>query len=217
MNEVDLVPADYRRSLRVNRDITRFLLVFGGLLLLIFAASWWLGNRTAVARAEIQRLKTGEIVILEQQTKLEDLVSRQADYTARLEVLNLLRGGPPAEQLFVHLDRAINPSVWFTELLFVREGEVVETKSRGKNPGYFVVAPANHSRNQDQPWRNSTRIEIKGQSLNHSTLAKFVRTLQAQPGIDDVYLLNTSTRNYSSAEVINYQLAAVLDPVGKGE
>ncbi len=216
MSEIDLIPADYRLQLRLKRHGTRFLVFFGCLVLVIAGSQWGLSRSLEAERAAIQQLKTGEMDLLQQKTRLEELRSEKADLTNRLQVLKALRGGPPAERIFVQIDRAIGREVWFTELKFIREGQVQEVEPQSGTPGYFVIVSKDRNRDRSESWQTKTRIEIRGQALTHSALAEFVRRLQVQPGIADVYLLNTGSRSYTTSQVIDYQLAAVVDSAEGG-
>lgn len=217
MNEVDLIPADYRQNLNLKRHGKRFLLLFGCMALVIVGGKGWLSQSIEGEREAIQRLKTGEIELLQQKNRFEELRLERSDLTNRLQVLSALRGGPPAERIFVQIDRAINRSVWFTELKFIREGQVQKAASQSGSPGYFVMVSNDASRNLNEPLSESTRIEIRGQALTHSALAEFVSRLLAQSGIANVYLLHTGSRSYSTSQVIDYQLAVVVNLDEEGD
>ncbi len=216
MNEIDLIPADYRQLRRLRRDFQRFGTIFVCLVLAIALGKGWLVQSIRAEKTEIDQLKRGEVSVLNQRRQLEELEGRQADLKARLEVLDALRGGPPAQKMFVALDRALDPSVWFTDWKFVREGEIEEAKPQTRQTGYFIVVPKGAQKNGNVPWNDRTRMEIRGQALSHSDLAGFVQRLLAQPEIVDVNLLNTGTRRYTFREIVEFRLAALIDSRGQG-
>jgi hypothetical protein len=78
--------------------------------------------------------------------------------------------------------------------------------------GYFIVIPqeANGSPNQ-QAWKLDTHMEISGQALDHSSFSNFIKNLTNQPEIDDVKIVNTSLRNYTDSQVVDFRIIVIID------
>ena len=50
-------------------------------------------------------------------------------------------------------------------------------------------------------------VEIVGHALSHSVLAEFMRNLGQATSVADLQLIDTSTRNYTTLQVIDFNLA----------
>jgi hypothetical protein len=55
-----------------------------------------------------------------------------------------------------------------------------------------------------------THMEIRGQAVDHSTLAQFVSRLLDQPRIEQVRVVNTRVRPLAAVEVVDFELAVVV-------
>ena len=100
--------------------------------------------------------------------------------------------------------------------MFSRASEPAEQKADAGSPGILVVAARDRrpeAKAGADSWRAQERAEIRGASIDHATLAEFVRRLGEQSGVSQVRLLDTSTRSYPGLDVVDFQLAAVLDTV----
>ncbi|PLX83217.1 MAG: hypothetical protein C0617_11820 [Desulfuromonas sp.] len=210
MHDIDLIPADYRRRRSLLRVLRIYLVLLAAVVAAVALGRVGLGQVLRTEQARVGELKTGEVQLLEQKRRLEELGASREDLRGRLALLEALRGGPPAQRMFEVVDRALNPSVWFSDWKFVREGEAGQA-ARGGQAGYFLIVPKGEGAFPEEPWRELTRMEIKGQALSHAALAEFVRRLLGQPEIADVHLLNTKTRQYRVGGVIEYELTVEID------
>ena len=61
-----------------------------------------------------------------------------------------------------------------------------------------------------------TKIEIKGQALNHSALAAFVNRLNNEPIFNGVTIVNTQLRKYTKTEVVDFTLMAARQTLPAG-
>ena len=210
MQEIDLIPEDFRRGQQLKNHIHAFLLCFAALLLVVVGGKITLNHLVSRDSRHIEQLEAGETFILSQRGRLDELNSLKEILQARQNALEGLRNGPPAAQLFVILGQAINPSAWLTQIKFLRAGEFQAASSGAVATGYFMVVPKNAPDKDENAWRRETHLELRGEALNHSALADFVKTLLSYPEIGDVFILNTRTRNYAFGQTVEYDLAATL-------
>ncbi|MDX1776305.1 MAG: PilN domain-containing protein [Desulfobulbales bacterium] len=209
MTDVNLIPGEYTRLQNMQRAVKRFLCYFSVLLLLGVGARIALGVAYNYESARAEKLKSGEILMEEEKRQLNQLNARKEDLQRRLKMLELLRGGPPAKQMFIAIDKAINDSVWVTKLNFSRAREEEET-DKARATGYFVVVPkGGKDVYEERPWLNSSHLKINGMAVSHSALAGFVQLLVANPEIKKVQVQNTRSRKYLETSVIEFELAAV--------
>jgi len=126
-------------------------------------------------------------------------------------MLDTLRAGPPASEIFEAVDRALDGGrVRFLNWRFKRAGELVERPVRTVNTGYFVVVPAGTGKAAEHGWRLRTHMEIKGRAVDHSALAAFVTRLASQPVVKDVKVLATHAQQVAGREAVGFDLAVVI-------
>ena len=211
MIDVNLIPADYTRQQNIRRVAKRFLYCFGALLLLGFAARIALGTVYNYEKSRAEKLKSGEVLMEEQKKQYDQFAAKKEDLQIRLNMLEHLRGGPPAKEMFTVVDKAINESVWFSRINFSRAGEEDDSRQKSRSTGYFIVVPKEKPEaSPPKPWLISGHINITGMALTHSALAEFVNLLVAQPQIKTVQVQNTHSRKYLETSVVEYELIAVM-------
>jgi hypothetical protein len=121
------------------------------------------------------------------------------------------------------MDRIMQNDVWFTQWSYNRAGEITPVQPATVQTGYFIIIPqeANGSPSTGSPnqqaWKLNTHMEINGQALDYSSLSGFVRKLINQPEIDDVKVINTSLRNYTSSQVVDFNLVVIINNQFKDE
>lgn len=211
MAELNLIPGDYDRQRNMRRVVKRFLFIAAALLLLGIAGRTALGLASNYEKSRAEKLKTGEVLMLEQKQQYDELAATKEGLQLRLDMLEHLRGGPPAREMFIVIDRAINESVWFTKLNFSRAEEEGKSGPKGRSTGYFIVVPQDElvSSPKEQV-QNSGEIKITGRALTYSALAEFVNLLVAQPQIRAVQVQNTHSRQYLETSVVEYELTAMM-------
>ena len=212
--EVDLIPEDYRRYIQQLQILHRW-----GLLILIYLAlSTLIFLGLKYTSIEYQK----EIVVLE---KKKAISSHQRDILQNLEkdrnqllkkhqILEKLRGGALAEDMFVNIDRALSGNnVWFKNWTFVRAGSRTSEQAKGVNTGYFIMIPeADPANNKEkEAWKIQTHMEVSGQATDHEALSSFVRRVLQQPQIGDVRILNTKKQAYADKTVVDFRLVITVN------
>ena len=209
---MDLIPQDYRDYLRVSRALKQFAFMAVGTLLLsalVYAAFDFAIREDSTA---IQALERKKAITSQQRLVLESLQEQQQTMSDKLAVLERLRGGAVAQEMFVAVDRALDDGkVWFTSWSFRRAGFEAPREKRGVNTGYFIVIPQGEGSAQEPAWQIKTHMEIRGQARDHAAMSEFVRRLLGQPQIGDIRVLSTRQHKYSQATVVDFELAVVVN------
>ena len=218
---VDLIPQEYRRSLRLRCWLRRFCLAAAGVALLVGTAGAGLAHLVRNERSALASFRQIDAATGAHRSRIADLSARKDVAERQVKVLESLRGRAVIGELFYAIDAAMTGKIWFDEFSFAREGELTEVKPEARESGYFILIPqdkpagapvqgASPNAAGERAWRTQQRAEIRGHALDHSMLAEFIHRLGSQPGIGQVRLVDTSARNFSTAQVIDFQVVAVL-------
>ena len=211
---MDLIPADYRRYIQQLQLLHRW----GLFTLVIIAASVSISLGLKYMASEYQK----EIVVLEkkkaisshQRGILQDLEKDRSLLTKKHRILEKLRGGALAEDMFVNIDRALDgKNIWFKNWKFTRAGSKTSEKPKGVNTGYFIVIPESDRANQKEKeaWQIKTHMEVSGQATDHEALSSFVRRILQQPQIGDVRILNTRQQVIMDKAVVDFKLVIMVN------
>ena len=209
---MDLVPADYRDARRLRRWLRIFALAQGSVLLILALAKAAFVYGEASRRREIEALQVAEQVARDSQARLEQLDAQREVAERRLSILNGLRGGISSDAVFGAVDAALDEGIWFLDWTFSRAGQLVESESRTERAGYFLVIPleGEDEAYDGRAWRLETHMEIRGRSLDHSTLARFVGRLLDQDRIEQVRIVSTRSHSIGRREVVAFELAVIV-------
>mgnify|MGYP000901073056 CR=1 FL=1 len=206
MSDMDLIPGDYRQGQGLKRQINHFILtcllvtgLVGGARLLLTYLIW---------RENVQ------VVSLEQQEQVtEQNKSRTEAYRQQMQVtqqqlaaLNELRGRDRVAPFLTAVDESFSEGIWFDGVHFMRgiPTGTLENLPGGARSGILVVpAGAAGAPSVD----SNPGVEIVGHALNHTLLAEFMRKLGANTNVADLRLIDTSTRNYTIVQVVDFKLA----------
>jgi Tfp pilus assembly protein PilN len=218
MHSIDLIPADYRRArwLRVwARQLGITAAVMIGLSVVAFIG---LQQRTESLQAEVKRLEEQQAVTAQQRTVLEDLSRRKASIAQQLSVLKGLRSGAPAQTVFRVVDEAlVDAEVWFLDWKFQRAGmKSSQVPQAGVETGYFVMVPDAAVATSDQPWLIETHMTIEGQARDYKALSKFVNGLFAHAAVVDVKVQRTEMSKRNDKDVVQFEVAVVLNSEANG-
>ena len=211
---MDLIPADYRRYIQQLQLLHRW----GLFTLVIIAVSVSLSLGLKYMASEYQK----EIVVLEkkkaisshQRGILQDLEKDRNQLTKKHQILEKLRGGALAEDMFVNIDRSLNgKNIWFKNWKFIRAGSKTSEKPKGVNTGYFIVIPEADRANQKEKeaWQIQTHMEVSGQATDHEALSSFVHRVLQQPQIGDVRILNTQQQVIMDKTVVDFKLVIMVN------
>jgi len=211
MAELDLVPTDYRQSLRLRGWLRTFAVVQLGLLLALAGVKLGVDVTERARRRAIEEIHAAELKVREQRGRLDQLRSEEQVAQRRLSILAGLRGGISSDALFLTVDRAFEEGIWFLDWSFRRAGHLVDDDPKAVQTGYFLVVPLDQEADQPKKaWRLETHMEIRGQAVDHSALARFVDRLIDEPRIEQVRIVKTRMQTYAAARVLDFELAVVV-------
>lgn len=212
MSELDLIPQDYRNKLAQRAMLSRYLIAFVVLNVLVFAAAGLFAHLTQKATTQIQALKSQSAITEQQQARLEQLTTQQSEHERRWSLLRGLRAGAAVEDIFRIIDQAlVNEDLWFVDWSFRRAGVVVDGETRSIETGYFLIVPADEQTREVPDWQVETHMTLEGRALDHQALSKFVRALFEQPDIKDVSVRRTSLTDYANDRVVSFDLTIILN------
>lgn len=211
---MDLIPEEYRRHL----EQLRILRLGGGVLFGFLAVSVLITLVLKYSADEYQK----EIIVLERQKAissqqralLQSLEKSHSKLNDKRVMLEKLRGGALAKDMFVNIDKALmGKDVWFKNWMFVRAGSKTKEPEKGVNTGYFIVIPEGERSNktQKEAWQIEMHMEIDGQATNHEALSNFVRRVLQQPQIDDVKILSTRKQVDRDNVVVDFRLIVMVN------
>lgn len=210
MTDIDLIPASYRESLRVQGWARYMLITVSFVLVMSITGYFTLDYMNKSLSAEISDLQSEQQISELQRGVLTNLSEEKTRFTNQLSFLTGLRSGTAAPEMFMTVDRALeNKEVWFLDWEFRRAGTAVEKDEKTSSNGYFIIIPATNGEKTAETWKIETHMTIKGQAKDHSALSRFVRKLFNQPEIQNVRILNTSRR--AKARVVNFDLAVTVN------
>jgi hypothetical protein len=212
MAEFDLIPGDYRAGLWRQHWLRRFGAAAMGVVLFSGTGYGICVYLKTVVRSEVQQLQVRRTITTQQTAELIELRRQKQEYEYQWRLLTGLRSGTTAERMFSTIDKALaDDAVWFLSWRFRRAGVSVKPDQQAANNGYFMVVPQREKQSDAQAWQIETHMEIKGQARDHSALSMFVRTLFRQPEIHDVRVLRTALRRYPTTNVVDFDLAVVVN------
>jgi hypothetical protein len=218
MHELDLIPASYKERLKIKRWCQQFGFAFVSVLVIVFGLRIAITNQTMALNSRIEILQRDKQASIEQQQKYNELVAKEVKLRKQLEILNGLRGGPSAKQILLAVDRVMRNDVWFTQWSFIRAGQITQVQPATVQTGYFIIIPQETNASPtEQAWKLDTHMEISGQALDHSSLSDFISDLIKQPEINDVKVINTSLRSYTSSQIVEFKLVVIINNQFKDE
>lgn len=211
---MDLIPADYRRYLQQLHHLQRWGLVMLAYVGLAGLITLGLKVSSSEYQKEIAVLEKKKAISSHQRGILQNLEKDRIELAKKREVLEKLRGGALAEDMFVNIDRALNGNnVWFKNWTFTRAGSITSEAPKGVNTGYFIVIPESDraSQKKNEAWKIHTHMEVSGQATDHEALSTFVRRVLQQPQIGDVRILNTQKQVAVDRTVVDFRLVITVN------
>ena len=128
-----------------------------------------------------------------------------------MEILRTLRDGPPAQQMFVVMDKVLDKGTWFSRWSFMRAGEFKDVGSEISKSTLIKIVSEERKQKQDRAWKLNTHMQLNGQALDHTYLASFVNRLITQSEIDDVKVIKTSTMLRQNVDIVDFSLAVTVN------
>lgn len=209
MDDIDLIPTDYRN--RIWFQVKAKLL--GTSIVSMIAITAVIYTAMQLTNSKLHN-KIGELQKQQENTSQQHEVITQfneniQDLEYQLILLNSLRKGTDAPEMFTTIDRAMTDTdVWFDTWEYQRVSSPVEQKDQSSKNGNLIILTAGNGTTTDTAWEIKTHMTIKGQAKDHSALSRFVRRLSNQPVIHDIRILNTATATHMS--VVDFNIAVTV-------
>jgi Tfp pilus assembly protein PilN len=210
---MNLIPEDYKRYLQQLFMLQRWGMTMFVIIAVSALVSITLNIKADEYQKEIAVLEKKKAITSQQRDLLQNMQKDRNKLLIKRGVLEKLRGGALAKNMFVTIDRALDGNdVWFKNWRFDRAGSKTSNAAKGVNTGYFIVIPENNNNDKSsEAWKIQTRMEVDGEARDHEALASFVRRLLQQPQIGEVRILNTQQRNHADVTVVNFKLAITVN------
>jgi hypothetical protein len=215
MADIDLIPKQYLLRKLVQRRLKLLaiaLLTLGCVVGAARAALWYGASHE---QQEIARLRKNEVDSAQMKARMQDYEQQKATVEKQLKALADVRGRGRTHQLLAALDAAYLPGVWFDEVRSHRAAALqlpTEAVTAMPKPAASATpAPAQAAVAATVPApRVKQRVELVGHAIDHSRLASLMTRLSAQPAVSDVQLLDTTTRTYSTATIIDFTVSLAV-------
>jgi hypothetical protein len=216
MGDMNLIPDDYRQRLDLRRVLRNFIvacmLVVGclGLGKALLAHLIWREN------VQVVRLEQQEQVLQHNKTRTEEYRQQKLVTEQQLAALNALRGRDRVALFLNAIDSAYAEGVWFDNLRFMRRASTgkLDNVPAAANAGIFIV-PTETEASPSLEINHSA--EIVGHAVSHSMLAEFMRKLGTESSVADLRLIDTGTRNYTTIQVVDFNLALQISGKMQGQ
>lgn len=211
---MDLIPADYKRYLQQLHLLQQWgyvMLAYVALSTLITIGLKYTSNQY---QKEVVVLERKKAMTSHQRGILQELEKDRVQLSEKRQVLEKLRGGALAEDMFVNIDRAFNgKNIWFKNWKFIRAGSKTSQAPETVNTSYFIVIPESEraSQKKREAWKIQTHMEVSGQATDHEALSSFVRRVLQQPQIGDVRILNTQKHISVNKTVVDFRLVIMVN------
>jgi hypothetical protein len=212
MSELDLIPVRYANSRHKRRWTVVFAALYAVVALCLFSFRIYLDRSIGSSQALIENLEVETMRLEGQRREWDALAAERAELEQRLSVLEGLRGGIAAKDMFSVVDSALDEEIWFRSWSFRRAGEIVDKEPNAVETGYFIVLPKEAPNDPERAWRLETHMEIGAESEDHTSLARFVRLLSERPEVENARILNTRREGNGADENdrIGFEIAVLV-------
>ena len=211
MSEIDLIPSDYRTNIIKRNIVKQFVIILIATILLTITSYATLGYLTLQLKNNAVVLQKKQAITKQHRSSLIQTQQQQSTLQQQWETLKNLRSGAAVKDMFESIDAALPDKIWFLSWSFQRVG-VVQVKAKPKSTnGYFTVIPQDEEIKKPTGTLLQTKMTISGQAYDHSTLSDFVQRLFKQSKIQNVRIVKTSLRRYSTTKVIDFELLVIVN------
>jgi Fimbrial assembly protein (PilN) len=209
MGDMDLIPDDYRQRLNFGRVLRNFIVVCVVVVSCIGLGRALLTYLIWRENVQMVRLEQQEQVLQNNKSKVEEYRQQKQVTEQQIAALNVLRGHDRVLLFLRAIDSAYAEGVWFDNLRFMRRSSAgtLDNVPAAVNTGIIVVPEGAET---PQSLEINHGAEIIGHAVSHSMLAEFMRNLGGEPSVADLRLIDTGTRNYTSVQVVDFNLALQL-------
>lgn len=204
MPDLDLIPFEYRQELLVRHGLKIFCLIYVVLLACVGGAKYVLHDQNVQMKQQVSIFEVSRKEANRKQHVLSELEQDKKYLEKRALIKDRLTRGPSAQQMFLVMDRSLDETTWFKRWVFQRPDKFSDIEMEPAETQFSLSVPA--ANNNPQVQASTTRMDIKGQAINHTKLAILIHNLATQPEFEDVKVIRTSQGRSKSTEVLDFDL-----------
>jgi cell division protein FtsB len=131
VNEMDLIPGEFRRGLTLRRTISRFIWALLIVLGLVAAARATLGYLVWREKTQVMNLEQRQQLLTQSQTQADSLRQQRLVTQQQLATLDQLKGSDRVAQFLRSIDEAYIERIWLDSVHFHRPGDASRYGWRG--------------------------------------------------------------------------------------
>ena len=202
MADIDLIPKQYVAQRLLRRRGRQLALVLVGVACVVGAARGALWIATSHEQQELARLRRNEHDSAETRTRVQRFEQEKSALEKQLKTLADLRARGRAAAVLHGLDGAHVAGIWLDEIRSFRSGAPDAAPAAQRAAAAAPTAA---------PAPLQQRVELVGHAVDHAHLAVFITRLSAQPAFSDIQLVDTSSRIYSVATIVDFKVVLVAN------
>ncbi len=216
MGDMNLIPDDYRQSHDLRSVVRNFMITCVVVLICVGLSKMLLTYLIWRENVQVVRLEQQEQVLQHNKSRTEEYRQQKLVTEQQLAALNELRGRDRVAFFLRAIDSAYAEGVWLDSLRFMRRSSTgtLDNVPGAANTGIIVVP---NGAETPQSLEINHGAEIIGHAVSHSMLAEFMRKLGTEPSVADLRLIDTGTRNYTTMQVVDFNLALQVSEKVRGQ
>ena len=179
MREIDLIPHEHSQRRQLRRALRRAGVLIVSLVVATAAARLALAFSISHQRPRVEQQRHAEQGAVAARARIAELVQQKTALEARLATLRRLQQGAGWEAALQNVDRAFGKGLWIDQLTLTSAA---------------LTLPQ--------------RVDIKGHAVDHAAVTAFTRALREQPVVQEVRLVDTGLRRYSTTQVVDFTIAS---------
>lgn len=190
MADIDMIPRAYREAVRAERSVRGYGTALALLLVAGCAACALLHWRVGRNEIQLAQLRIDSARAAVGGAQLDAARSSHAMLTQAAASLATLRGANDAVRIADAIDAAIADGVWFDQISFTRDAQLLSQPGTGQ-AGELVLPALPGGAGAGETWQLVRRLEITGSAADYKGLTSMLGRLSAQKPLVQVRLVRS--------------------------
>ncbi|MFK8067953.1 MAG: hypothetical protein AB8D52_06890 [Gammaproteobacteria bacterium] len=179
MHEMDLIPADYRRTQTMRKLLIGFAAFYALIFSSLLVGKIILEMKVSTLESQVGAYEKQNKILIEQQKLNTDLRNRKSLIEGQYAFVKMLQQGGGGDQIFQVFDRVLDLDI-----------KTSGTRNIWMNSWTYTAA--NLDSGNEKSLEQHMKIMVNGLARDHEALSIFVENLIRQSEISDVNVINTT-------------------------